>query len=387
MSSQSPLIDALNWEISEHGQPNSVREVIEKTNWVNLCQRASDLNHGLPCKPLSKMTNGLNNLVCILQFSDQTRWVARIGLHRSATDSAKLRSEVDAMQLIREQCKIPIPQVFACEVNSENPVGVPFVLMEFLPGNTAMDAAGGYDVHRGQIPFTYRPKFYRSVAECHVKITALRFSKIGTIVRNAEGRYNIGPFPDIGGPFDSAADFFEAWAEHARFPHGKDKILGMMKGGLARRVLASINEFPSKIKAMARRISCNNQGPFPLCHADFLHSNIIVDEDFQVLGIIDWEGACTLPLQLVTFPGFLNAMPASFDSPDNYREGGQPVDDQQRQRWKEQNDYVQMVESAEHQDHVLSRCLRDEKSLALAYSMTAYKNGKLGFYDTVIGAW
>ncbi|KAI1289114.1 kinase-like domain-containing protein [Xylaria venustula] len=380
MPSKSSPIGLLNWKISEYDPLQSIQEVVQKTHWVNLCQRASDLNHGLPCKPLSTMTNGLHNLVCILEFSDQTRWVARIGLHKSV----KLRNEVDAMQLIKEKCKFPVPDVFAYEIDDDNPVGVPFILMEFLPGNTAMDAAGGYDVHRGQIPFAYRPKFYRSVAECHVQITALRFSKIGTIVRSAEGEYSIGPFPDLGGPFDSATSFFEAWAEHIKFPLTTDKILEMMKGGPAQRILAAINEFPSKFKAATRQISCNNYGPFPLCHADFLHSNIIVDESFQVLGIIDWEGACALPLQLVTFPGFLNVMPISFDSPDNYYADGQPVDGQQRQRWKDREDYVQMVESVEHKDHLLSRCLTDKKSLALAYSMMAYKSGKLGFYDTVI---
>ncbi|KAJ8129537.1 hypothetical protein O1611_g4098 [Lasiodiplodia mahajangana] len=376
-------IDLLNWKITEYSQPQSVHEAIAKTNWAKLCQRASDLNHGLPCTLLHKRTNGLNNLVCILQFSDHTRWVARIGLHKSAADSAKLRREVDVTQLIKERCKFPVPRIFAYEVDDSNHVGIPYILMEFLPGNTAMDAAGGYDVHKGEIPFAYRQRFYRSVAECHVEMAALRFSKIGTIVRRGEGEYDIGPFPDIGGPFDSTASFFEAWAEHIRFPLGEDKILEMMKGGPARRVLAAINGFPSRIKEAARRIS-NNHGPFPLCHADFLHSNIVVDESFQVLGIIDWESACTLPLQLVTFPAFLDAMPASFDFPDRYREDGQPIDDEQRQRWKEREDYVRMVESAEHEDHVLSSCLKDRKGLALAYSMMAYKIGKMGFYDKVI---
>jgi hypothetical protein len=55
-----------------------------------------------------------------------------------------------------------------------------------------------------------------------------------------------------------------------------------------------------------------------------------------------------------------------------------------RQQWKDREDYLQMVESLEREDHVLSSCLRDERSLALAYSMMSYKNGKLGFYDEVI---
>lgn len=215
-------------------------------------------------------------------------------------------------------------------------------------------------------------------------MTALRFPKIGTIVRNQEGKYDIGPLPVIGGPFDSATSFFEAWAAHTKFPLEEDRILELMKGGPAQRVLAAINDFPSRVMAAASQILHSNHGPFPLCHADFLHSNIVVDDSFQVLGIIDWEGACTLPLQLVTFPGFLNAMPILFDSPDNYDEAGQPVDSHQRQRWEDRTDYVQMVKSAEHKDDVLSRCLGDEKSLALAYSMKAYESGKLGFYDEVI---
>ncbi|KAI0539817.1 hypothetical protein GGR58DRAFT_462875 [Xylaria digitata] len=72
-------------------------------------------------------------------------------------------------------------------------------------------------------------------------MTSLRFPKIGTIVRNGE-------VPDIGGPFNCATSFFEAWAEHTTFPLRTDRILEMMKGVPAQQVLAAINEFPSRIK-------------------------------------------------------------------------------------------------------------------------------------------
>ncbi|MBE3046700.1 phosphotransferase [Candidatus Bathyarchaeota archaeon] len=53
-----------------------------------------------------------------------------------------------------------------------------------------------------------------------------------------------------------------------------------------------------------------------LCLTDFLHSNIIVDEESSaVTGIIDWEGAYTVPWELVAFPEFLQAMPPTFDLP------------------------------------------------------------------------
>lgn len=159
----------------------------------------------------------------------------------------------------------------------------------------------------------------------------------------------------------------------------------MMGGGPAQQVLRAIDKFPSQIEAMAGRLSKgHDHGPFPLCHSDFLQSNTIVNESFDVIAIIDWEGACTLPLELVTFPGFLNTMPVLFGSPEGYDQDGLPVDGEEKQRWKERQDYVQMVKLAEHEDHVLSTCLSDKKCLALAYCISAYGNGKLGFYDIII---
>ncbi|KAI1341808.1 hypothetical protein F5Y15DRAFT_375343 [Xylariaceae sp. FL0016] len=245
MLPKTTQIEMFNWGITDYNPDHPIREAIQAINWVNLCHRASSLNNGLPCKPLSKTTNGLHNLVRILQFSDNTRWIARIHLRRSPTDSAKLRAEVDVMQLIKDQCSLPVPQVFAYEVDENNPISAPFILMEYLLGNTAMDAAGGYEVHKGQIPLAHRQNFYRSVAECHVQIAALRFPKIGIIFRSENGQYDIGPFPDIGGPFSSATSFFEAWGKHAKFPPGKDRILELMRGGPATQVLLAINNFPS----------------------------------------------------------------------------------------------------------------------------------------------
>ena len=83
----------------------------------------------------------------------------------------------------------------------------------------------------------------------------------------------------------------------------------MQRGPIpAERMLAIIENFPLQIKAMASRLSSCDEEPFPLQHDDFLYSNIIVDESSDVTGIIDWEGACTVPYELIAFPGFLTAM-------------------------------------------------------------------------------
>jgi len=194
--------------------------------------------------------------------------------------------------------------------------------------------------------------------------------------------------PGIGGPFNTAAAFFEAWADNVKFKWDNETIGRMMQKGPipAEQMIAIINQFPSQIKAMASRLSASNNGPFPLDHDDFLHSNIMVDENsFNVTGIIDWEGACTVPWELIAFPEFLQAMPASFDLPQKYDRDGQPLDEEMRQTWRERREYIEMVKSAELKDKLLSTCLSSNRSQALAYAYGAFTSiGKLGFYDRVI---
>ena len=52
------------------------------------------------------------------------------------------------------------------------------------------------------------------------------------------------------------------------------------------------------------------EGPFPLCHLDLHRYNVLVDDDYNITGIIDWSDAQTVPLErfmitpeFVTFPG------------------------------------------------------------------------------------
>lgn len=121
-------------------------------------------------------------------------------------------------------------------------------------------------------------------------------------MRGNDGTYDIGPFPDIGGPFETATAFFKAWATYAKFPTPMDMIRKSMNGGPVEEVLKSIEDFPFAVCAMADRLSSTDRGLFPVTHRDFFHSNIVIDKRYNIIGIIDWEGACTLPWELVDFP-------------------------------------------------------------------------------------
>jgi hypothetical protein len=169
MSSDLKQLGFLNWKLEADESKRSPQNALDRTNWDELCAVASRINKDLPCCPLDKITHGMNNLDRLLRFGDQTFWVARISLNDSLENSTKLRSEIDTMQYIKDQSQLPIPQVFTYKVDREdNTAGVPYILMEFIPGNTAMDSGGGFNAHRGRVPDALRPNFYRSVAKCHV---------------------------------------------------------------------------------------------------------------------------------------------------------------------------------------------------------------------------
>ncbi|KAK2051006.1 hypothetical protein LY76DRAFT_557687 [Colletotrichum caudatum] len=382
-----------SWTTVQDFLQNSDQQAIgcfNQVNWDQLCRIASDANRGLECVTLDQITSGLNNVVRQLQFSDKTCWAARIPIIRSKSSCShgkNLKNEIATMQFIQENSSLRVPRVFVHNTDMNNVVNAAFMLIEILPGIVAMDALGGHKVHGGVIPVEYRKTFYRSVAECHVQMTSLRLPKIGAITRREDGGYESGPIPGIGGPFDTAAAFFEAWADKAKFKLDEETITQMMQRGpiSAGEMVRITDEFPSQIKSMANLLPFRNEGPFPLCHDDFLHSNIMVDEaSFNVTGIIDWEGACTVPWGLVTYPEFIQVMPRAFDLPQHYDQDGYPLKESVREKRCEQRDYVEMVKSVEGEDNLLSTSLSNNLNQALAYSYGAFTTGKLGFYDRVV---
>ena len=73
-----------------------------------------------------------------------------------------------------------VPKIFGfeCAIDEHNAIGAPFVLMSFVPGNTAMDAGSGQDTYHdissglfnGNISTALSP-----CAMCHVPCVALMF--------------------------------------------------------------------------------------------------------------------------------------------------------------------------------------------------------------------
>ncbi|TQN64165.1 hypothetical protein CSHISOI_11224 [Colletotrichum shisoi] len=133
--------------------------------------------------------------------------------------------EFNTMSLVRQKTSIPIPEVHAIEARRDCDVKAPFMLMDCLPGNVGMDLGM-------KIPPLYKQNFLRRLAQIHaslpicvVQLATVQLPKIGTILsRNEDGTYRQGPIRGLGGPFNTATEFYEAWAAKTTFGMAEEEI-------------------------------------------------------------------------------------------------------------------------------------------------------------------
>lgn len=214
----------------------------------------------------------------------------------------------------------------------------------------------------------------------------MTFPKIGAIIRLEDGTYDVGPVPGLGGPFNTATEYLKAWAKAARFPGLSQAKQGC--GGYYDEIMPQIADFPHKLEALAGSIPIRNHGPFPLFHGDFGHNNIIVDDDYNVLGVIDWEHVYSVPWECVYFPITLLGVPAAMDAPWNWDENGIPTDLETRTEIEDQAVYIDSVKQVERRNGfsaLLSTTLADPANQDLACAMKLYtEDGKFGFYTKVL---
>ncbi|THV79193.1 hypothetical protein D6D17_06264 [Aureobasidium pullulans] len=323
-----------------------------------------------------------------IQFADSTNLVARLRLPRSsdnglypdpdAVDIA-IRSEICTLHAVAEHTDIVVPRVYASDTNPDCGVGAPYVLMNCLEGNSGLDLGL-------EIPLQYEHDFFCEIARIHVRLSCIRLPRIGKIIGiNEDGTYQQGAIPGIGGPFDTAAEYYTAWSKNVSFGLGEER-LRQASGEYAEEVVASTALFKRSIADLADKISTpiNNRGPFPLIHGDFGHHNILVDDDYRVKGVIDFEYAFAGPWEIAaSFPKNLLSIPRVVDAPWNYDADGNAIPQDLVQTLMYQKNYIKAVEMEESRlgkDCILSTAMLDTERQQLGEALGSFREGVAGFY-------
>lgn len=281
---------------------------LEKLAYLARIQQDRTVDPGLLCTiNTSLFTYGFNNVVLEVSFSDHVYWIAKIQ-HISVDESEAsenamdLLSEIVTMRTVKERTSIPVPQVFAYDISRSNSVGYPYILMEHIDGQ----ALGGPLV--SEVPPRYLLKVARQLAEIFFELHGLTFDRLGRLWcgENGDGAPEIIPLSLDNEPEPDAVHWTSLEWFYKHRQENNRQVLKLHPHDPEWRTACWVLKTAVPHIIIEPRV----HGPFPLCHADLHHGNLLFDDDYNLKGVIDWSQAQTVPLErlvvspeIITFPG------------------------------------------------------------------------------------
>ncbi|UNI22500.1 hypothetical protein JDV02_008385 [Purpureocillium takamizusanense] len=286
---------------AKDAERRELTKLIEKIDTHALAARASLVRHGMRCTipPLqydratrSSVMGGMNYHIEV-RFDDGIVWLARIRRFNTTSPPTAvrdyiIRSEVATLMFLA-QTGVPAPRVydFALE-HPDNPVGAGYILMEKLPGKSLR-----WSIATQQ----EREKVMSQLAETFVELHKYPFDLLGSLDTpgasqvGALARESLTDFVQSGmrtiGPFSSLEDYHLSSLRLILDLILREEMYSQLAvdAYLIHRCLVDL--VPQVLP------SVEHDKKFYLKHADDKGDHILVDEDFNVTGIIDWEWAHT----------------------------------------------------------------------------------------------
>ncbi|KAH6853877.1 kinase-like domain-containing protein [Chaetomium sp. MPI-CAGE-AT-0009] len=283
---------------------------LEKVALAARLQQDKTADPGIVCTiDPSIFTHGLNNVIFELEFSDSVYWIARI--QQVSIDSSKayenaidLLSEIATMTTVRSRTNIRVPEVYTYDISWSNKVGYPYVLMECLPGRVLEGPIAL------QVPPEHLPKVAKQLAEVMFQLHGLTFDRLGRLWCGDDGKGSLEIIPvgfgEVAPPASAPGTSLE-WFYLHRQEANRQALKDHLRDP---EWLAACWVLKTAVPHII--IEDRLRGPFPLCHLDLHHGNLLFDDDYNLMGVVDWSQAQTVPLErlaispeFVTFPAGL----------------------------------------------------------------------------------
>jgi hypothetical protein len=127
------------------------------------------------------------------------------------------------------------------------------------------------------------------MTQIQVELAQCQFGQIGSLrYDKTSGEFTIGPGSETGlGPWKSSFAYYHDAAEHAL--NSSDMELNT-KCSFA---------LPLLFKELVCRYCSDDTGPFSLTNRDFGLHNILVDDKFSIIGVIDFDGIMAAPKEVI----------------------------------------------------------------------------------------
>lgn len=247
------------------------------------------------------------------------------------------------MRYVAAQTTIPVPEIYHWGTAKENPIGLgPFMVMEYVEHETTMSHALNDPALEPADRHSLDPNInedklrllYGQMANIVLQLSRLPFDRIGSLARGEAGEFSVSGRPLTqnmysilgltGAPasqlpppretFESAGGWYQAMADmhlvQFAFQHNN-----AIDGGVddARDKYVARQLFRNL--ASQERLSSGFATPPPppdssqahstiarLFSKDLRPSNVLIDKDLKVVGVIDWEFAYAAPREFAWDP-------------------------------------------------------------------------------------
>jgi len=301
------------------------------------------------CHVVVRFNGGFNHIVCMMTTKGSYigRYVVRVPAIGTVArwqegDAHNMRCEMALMEYLHDSTDIPVPEVITFEDKVDSCIGAPYCVMEQLPGKPAHhiwfeDTTDRNYITANRISAATEAKrcnFLRSLAQTMAQLQNLKFDKIGAPdmrdtfdfddemkithsyrwkspygmkAEDLEGEGQIYQY----GPFESSKEYMtstldDKWPtipdpDFDYDPESQNIVLGI------RKILDIVYAHPTIAFSKTDPTDPDEKETFVLRHPDLDMQNILVDDDGNVTGIIDWEGCLAVPRSVgyASVPDFL----------------------------------------------------------------------------------
>ncbi|KAM3541950.1 hypothetical protein ARSEF1564_005119 [Beauveria bassiana] len=295
---------------------------------------------------LNDARGGGFNAVFRMKFKDGGSAVIRFTkTGASMFPEEKTKSEVATMRLIQHHTAIPIPSILHWGTRHESPRGIgPFIIMEYIDYKMILVDALNIP---GFCPATDRPilnpnidetrleRLYGQAAKILLELSKMEFPLIGALEETKEGSWEVtrrplsldmnelvraGTLPQNKLPaatFNSSSEYLQSLATlhvhhlaHQRNGAVESKV-DCQRKYVARHLF-------QKLASEKRLLSGKyDKGPFKLWCDDLRPSNILLDANLQINGVIDWEFSYAAPNEFTFAPPWWLLL----EQPEYWRQG------------------------------------------------------------------
>ncbi|OTB09419.1 hypothetical protein M426DRAFT_6691 [Hypoxylon sp. CI-4A] len=298
---------------------------------------------------LHRPIRGGYNIFYRLEYKDGSSAAMRIpckGIVKFPEE--KVRYEVAVMQYVSANTTIPIPKIYYHGAEAENPTGFgPFIIMDYVEHERTMsdalkDPTLGIDEAHVLDPNITEQKLeflYGQMANILLQLSTLTFPRIGSLVQETDGQFAVSRRPLIQN-MNSLVEF--AGAPPSLLPSQTYSTADKWYSALADMHLAQLvfqqndavaDEEDAREKYVARQLfrrlassgqltpGLDNQddnSTFRLYSEDLRPSNVLIDKDLKVVGVIDWEFAYAAPAQFSFDPPWWLLLKSPEYWPDGY---------------------------------------------------------------------